>query len=481
MSDKITKPFLLDETGKGMSESLALIADALLEMSGGKLTTWAQIRSAVRHNKIGHYLSAGNQLEVESTYLVTAAVSGGITGATVDKDIFISTTSSSAGTHEFIHDGSAWHYNGGTVTLSDYGLTATGTPAEGDAIVITVTATTTDYNVMGIDEDVPANPNITHCLTIQMDNILSNINFDPQQYLYAVTAAEWPSGLPAGTYNITLNHGTYDGSTVEDDTYQFTTTKTVPVGGGIRHTNIGQWQSNSSNYSKSRITSGTFITYSDDTVTVLESGLTCTIGTAGTNLGTATAKDPSYKSGDYINFTQRQIYGSNRWSTSYIRQFLNSDDKVFAFKPMTIWSRNISATPEGFLHSLDTELRAVLCKVRKRYALPIADGYGYEDVEDYVTLETLLDVFGSANNGIYEGSVDQDGNVVRKTAYSFWAENNQAADRIKYRQAGSAYYWWLGSASPSSAGNVRYVSPAGALNYDIAYYSCGAVPSLHIG
>ena len=480
MADKITKPFLLDETGKLMAEHLATIADAMMEMSTGKLNTWAQVLRAVRRGRIADYLSAGDQLEVKSSYMVTAATDGsGITGATVTAYTFISATSSKAGIYSFNYDGAAWSLNGNTVSLAEYGVVVTGTPADGDSVVITVTANENDYSVLGIDEDEPVDSAYGHCLSFKMDKILSSINFDPPQYLYAVTADQWPSGMPAGTYNITLDHGAYGGDTSEDGTYSFTTTKTIPVGGGIRHTSIGGYLS--SGYGISHVTGGKFITYAADTVTELESNLATSGGASGTNLGTATASNPAYKKGDYINFTQRQMYGSNRWLTSYIRQLLNSDDAMLDWKPATIWSRNTTAKPEGFLHSLDTDLRAALCKVRQRYALCVADGYGYEDVEDYVTLDTMLDIFGSQNNGIAEGPVDDAGNVTRTTAYSYWKENNTDADRIKVNSAGTPAIYWMGSVRPSNGGNGRHVTAAGALNFNNAYNAYGVVPSLHIG
>ena len=296
-----------------------------------------------------------------------------------------------------------------------------------------------------------------------MQKVYSLLNFDPAMYLFAVTAEActafgWPStGMPAGTYNITLNHGAYNNSTSEDDTYEFTTTQIVPVGGGIRHTTMGQYRSGG--YAKTSVTGGTFTTYAADTYTTIETGLACTIGSSGTNLGTATAQDPSYKSGSYINFTQYQFYGCNRWSVSYIRQLLNSFDAVLSWKPGTIWSRNLNITPEGFLHAVDPELVAVLGKVRKRYAMSVHWGYGYEDIEDYVTLATMLDVFGNLNNSIAEGPVTADGTVTRTTATSLWKDST-AAERIKYDSGNTARYWWLGSCDPG--------------------YSYGVVPRLYL-
>ena len=344
-----------------------------------------------------------------------------------------------------------------------------------------------DWDWMGVDEDVPVDTSIAHVLTVGAKNIVSygKIPFDPQQYLFAVTAESlaWlgisGTALPAGTYNVTLDHGAYSGGTVEDGTFQFTTTQPVPVGGGIRHSYMGTFQSSNAGYGKAKVLAGTFTTYDADRTTVIEEGLATTEGSEGTSLGTTTASNPSYKVGDYINFTQRQKYGSNRWSTSFMRQYLNSDEETMTFTPATIWSRPMATLPEGFLHTLDPELKAVLCKVRTRYALPIADGYGYEDIEDLVKLDTMLDIFGSQNNSIAEGPVDADGNVTRRTAYSMWKPLNANADRIKY-QGTTARTWWLASTSPSYANYERVVNASGALSSGSAYDTSGVVPRLHI-
>ncbi len=344
-----------------------------------------------------------------------------------------------------------------------------------------------DWDWMGIDEDVPVDTSIGHVLTVGAKNIVSygKIPFDPQQYLFAITAESlaWlgisGTALPAGTYNVTLDHGAYNGGTAEDGTFQFTTTQPVPVGGGIRHSYMGTYQSSNADYGKAKVLAGTFTTYDADRTTVIEEGLATTEGSEGTSLGTTTASNPSYKVGDYINFTQRQQCGSNRWSTSFMRQYLNSDEETMTFTPATIWSRPMATLPEGFLHTLDPKLKAVLCKVRTRYALPIADGYGYEDIEDLVKLDTMLDIFGSQNNSIAEGPVDADGNVTRRTAYSMWKPLNKNADRIKY-QGTTARHWWLASTYPLNAHNERSVNASGALSYHLANNTNGVVPSLYI-
>ena len=446
--------------------------------------TWAAIQRRVRGGVIGRILQPGDQVEVDHASILTADVEGeGVTSASVVKDTFLEMAGTGKTDYVFTYNGANWLYDGVAVTLSNYGITPTGTAQDGDVITIHRTATTYDFDVEGLDEMQTVNESLEHNLSILMHGVYSQINFDPAQYLFAVTTESLAdlgiSGnvLPAGTYNITLDHGDYANNTLEDGTYEFTTTQDIPKGGGIRHTTIGTSQTT---YQKSNVTGGTFTTYGADTFTEIESGLVTTEGSSGTSLGTATARDPQYKVGDYINFTDRQRYGSNRWATSWLRQLLNCEDATFVWAPQTIFSRNlnISPAPEGYLHTIDPELRAVLAKTRTRYAKCISDGYGYEDVEDFVTLETMLDVYGSNNNSIAEGPVTADGTVTRTTYSSLWKDAAQA-DKIKY-QSGTARNWWLGSVYPSFGYNQRIVNTSGALYNHFAYHSYGVVPRLTI-
>lgn len=438
--------------------------------------TYAALQAEVRSGNIRAFLQEKSQITVEHNSTLTATSSGdGITSVNVDGDKFLTAAGTGASDYEFSFDGT-WHYSGSAVTLADYGITITGTAASGDSILVHRTASSYDYDVDAIDIEQPANPYLEHSLSIGMHSVYSLLNFDPPMYLYAVTADKWPSGMPAGTYHFTLDHGAYGGGTTQDGTYQFTTTQTIPVGGGIRHTTLGVYRSDS-NHSKENLLSGKFITYNADTFTTLESGIQTVEGNAGTNLGTTTARDPQYKDGENINFTERQGHGTNRWRDCYLRQVLNSEDKVFRWEKKTIFSRNLNITAEGFLHTIDPELRAVLGKVRRRYALSILDGYGYDDLEDYVTLYTMLDVFSQKNNNISEGPVDAEGNVTHTSALPLW-DGSTDEERVK-RQNSTPRAWWLASPYPSYC-SERFVYSSGALYYSHPSYSRGVVPRLHI-
>ncbi len=119
-----------------------------------------------------------------------------------------------------------WHHYGEDVELINYGIAVTGTPAADDTVVVHVQASKIEFDVVDIDYDVPVNDALEHTLALWTSDLLlyDSIPFCPAQKLVSVREA-----LPAGTYNITLDHGAYGGGTTQDSTYQFTTTQEIPA------------------------------------------------------------------------------------------------------------------------------------------------------------------------------------------------------------------------------------------------------------
>ena len=486
MSNTYDVNLISEETGKQMVDALFANADAAMRIANkmGAFDlpkSWQEVQTNIRAGRIGLTCPVGTRVQVDKESGVSATIHGSITAATVAEDTFIAAIGH-AGTaaYEFIYDGSTWHHNGDEVELSNYGVSYTGTPAENDMIVVHVQASKVNFDVVAIDYDVPMNAELEHTLALWTSELLlyGSIPFCAPQKLVHVAEA-----LPAGTYNITLDHGSYGGDTSEDGTYQFTTTQAIPAGGGIRHTKMGEYLS--SGYGKAHVLGGTFITY-DASYNIIEQGLVTTEGSGGTSLGTATAKDPQYRVTDNINFTQRQIYGSNRWIHSANRKWLNSDAPGAASGQIASWwtpSDNfdmpVKSTLPGFLHGLDPAFRAIIQPVRKRTAKSIADGYGYEDTEELIFLPSMTELDYGKNNSISETAAKADGTLNTELAWKMFigASND---DRIR-TQGGTARYYWHRSPNPSSANHERSSYPSGALNYDRAYYTNGVSAGLCLG
>ena len=303
----------------------------------------------------------------------------------------------------------------------------------------------------------PGDPD-TPTMTLLMHHCIYGRQIDASELLWANTG---DSALAAGAYNFTLYKGSNGGQTYEDGTYQFTTTKPIPAGGGWTHNKVGVWYSNAADYKPENITSGTVTTY-DASGTVLESGLAVTAGSDGTALGTASnAKADCVNTIGTFNSIMRRVYGSNNWAESAARQWLNSSAAANSW-----WQRQTIfdlvpnyANKAGFLAGLDPDfvdaLGAVDITTARNTVYEMGDTLGGSyTTRDKLFLPSMAEIGLGSNNSVAEGSV--------LPLY----DGATQTDRIKYDQAAqtTARYWWLRSPFPWHADSVRIVFPSGALS-----------------
>ena len=242
------------------------------------------------------------------------------------------------------------------------------------------------WDIIGLDCDTPVNPGLTHSMTLQLHDGWKLLQFDAVEALYYCETE-----LAAGTYNFTLLAG-YDTTYGGGKTYSFTLANAVPAGGVI----MFPWE-----YHKQAAETKISTYASRGSTTVIES-VSVTEGANGTSLGTADGKSAN------MNHTHRIRYGSNKYSTSAMRQLLNSDaaaGKVWT--PQTIYDRPPAwaATQNGFLAGLDPDFLAVVADVKKRTALnTITDGGGYEDTVEKFFLLSCSEVYAGLENSVNEGN-----------------------------------------------------------------------------
>lgn len=89
------------------------------------------------------------------TEAATATITGDITAATVTASTFGSKVGAS-GEYTFVYTTSgsgSWTYQGTAVTLASYGIEVTGTPGNGDTIVVNYTAASGGWEALGKDDD----------------------------------------------------------------------------------------------------------------------------------------------------------------------------------------------------------------------------------------------------------------------------------------------------------------------------------------
>ena len=318
----------------------------------------------------------------------------------------------------------------------------------GDQLECNKGDTTLVWDIIGFDHDIPVDSQFKHSMTIQLHDVFPvGMQFDANEAMFYCETE-----LAAGTYNFTLpkielNYG-------GGKTYQFTLTKSVPSGGQI----LFPWHKNK------QASTVLISTYESKIIkTALESvGVTeGAEGTALENIGEC-------------NYVYRFMYGSNRYSTSAIRQFLNSKGEAgTVWTPQTnfdrppSWSDSIS----GFLSDIDEDFLSVVGEVTKRTALLAIDGGGYEDTVETFFIPSCSEVCAGVNNKTEEG-----------TPYAYYSVNSvltsagasSDSNRIKNKTNGSSCIWWLrsldniygqsiGASGAMHVGSVTsqyYVSPA---------------------
>lgn len=191
-----------------------------------------------------------------------------------------------------------------------------------------------------------------------------------------------PEGLSAGTYHFDFAQSLGD-NVKPGISYQFTLTKPVEKGGRLAgcYGAPDQAPSNWKIYS-----------YGKDGITLNET-VNVSVGSGGTNIGTISYKK---RSGN-LNSIQEMSYGWNRWKTSALRQWLNSNKpKGQWWIPQDQWDicPDQLASKDGFLCGMPEGMLNCLKKVRVvTYANTVNDE-GTEDITyDYVIIPSMEQVY----------------------------------------------------------------------------------------
>lgn len=279
-----------------------------------------------------------------------------------------------------------------------------------------------------------------------------------------------PDGLVPGTYYFTFESNL--GNNVKaGDIVCFTTTQQIPVGGRVSGCHGAPDQTKD----KWKI-----YTHSADGKNIIET-ITPTFVASGVDLG---IQKLNSRNGN-LNSTQEMAYGWNRWKTSAIRQYLNSDklkgEWWVAQDEWDIAPDQLSQI-DGYLKGIDPELLAVIQPVKvTTYANTVNDG-GVADVTyDKVILPSLEQMYiapqisgeGEAHqyykelNGT-DAPYKQYGTFPELITYAI--ENYSSAQYVRLRSAyrGNAYITW-------------YVYASGYVTNSYASYAYRFSPLVFIG
>lgn len=256
-----------------------------------------------------------------------------------------------------------------------------------------------------------------------------------------------PEGLAVGTYH--FDFAKTSGENVKPGiSYQFTLTKPVEKGGRL----AGCY-----NAPNTAPTSWKIYSYGKNGITLNET-VNVTVGSGGTNLGTI--QDVN-RSGN-LNSIQEMAYGHNRWKTSALRQYLNSNKpKGQWWIPQDKWDicPDQLASKDGFLCGMPEEMLNCLKKVKVvTYANAVNDE-GAEDITyDYVTLPSLSQMFikpqKSGEGDAHTYWKRRSGKLVpnewmqeNPNMITYSVDNKTSASEVRMRSAdsGSGYLAWIAS------------------------------------
>ena len=441
--------------GEKMDTLNKLLAAIASNTGGLAIKSFADLQNLTRLGLASKVVSVGDQISCEKATSITAAVSGtGITAATVDFEKFRKATKTTAGAYAFTYD-AAWKLDGKAADLAVYGITVTGTPANGDVVTVTEQTETLVWDVIGIDHDTPTNKNYKHSITLQLHGCYVKAQFDAKEALYYAE-----NELAAGTYNFTID--TRPGYTGDNGkSFQFTLTNPVPAGGQIFLETV---------YDKSFVGKSIKTYANGNSADALETA-TVTEGSDGTALGVA---DGSINN---VNSIQRIMCASSNWRCSAIRQLINSSAAAESvWVPQSHFDRppRWNGAFGGFLKGIDDDFNAVVGKVDKVTTLnTVTDGGGSETNAERFFLLSRSEIYANSDTSISEGaaySYYSDGSTLNN------ANSGNDTNRIKYF-ANEPVYWWLRTAYPLTSYNVRYASPTGSVGFGTADGAFGIAPA----
>lgn len=286
------------------------------------------------------------------------------------------------------------------------------------------------------------------------------------QFSQARAFLRCPEGLAAGTYNVTFGVTWGGKDAVKDATYQFTTTQAVPAGGCL----AGFIQLPDAAASSWKV-----FVYAADRITKLET-VTVTKGNGGTSLGTMQL---AARNGN-LNSMQETGYGWNRWKTSALRQYLNSDQpKGKWWTPQDDWdiAPDQLMTKDGFLCGMSEDMLKAIKPIKvTTYANTMNDGGGADVTYDRVFLPSLeqmnVNPQISGEGTVHEYWIKRSGATKKLAQYGTYprlihyaVENHTSPQIVRLRSANRGYacnVWFVyasGSVSNGNAWNAYRFAP----------------------
>lgn len=274
-----------------------------------------------------------------------------------------------------------------------------------------------------------------------------------------------PNGLEAGTYHFDFAKA-WGNNVKPGISYQFTLTKAVEKGGRL----AGCYGAPDNSPSSWKVYS-----YGANGITLNET-VDVSVGSGGTNIGTI----PYQKRSENLNSMQEMAYGLNRWKTSALRQYLNSNKtKGQWWSPQDQWDicPDQLANKDGFLCGMPEDMLKSLKKVKVSTFANTVNNEMVEDITyDYVIIPSMEQVYCQPQNS-GEG-----------VAHDYWKRRSGRTtpcqqyqtyhNMISYSVANhtSTQNVRLRSAVRGEADNIWGINPSGYIYYYYTSYALAFSP-----
>lgn len=474
----ISEETFQEESSKHLDklDNIVLVLHSIAAGQGGNIsvTTWKQIQQVVRMGLARKVFSVGDKFIVSKESNVTIACSNTNVQATINAHQFIIAQGEAGNIdYEATFDGIEWHDGDKNIVLANYGISITsGTPEEGDKLVVHETASDIEFVILGFDQETPVDNSKEHSLTLGMVYTFDGIQFDGREAFFTNRTG---SALAAGNYNFLLKEHSWRASDV-NKYFQFTLTSALPIGGQLVFQQAADATLEGASV-KVFASGSTKDSSPTETVTLTE-------GRTGTYLGELKNSLDLSSAENYqkcFNHCQRAFYGNNRWSQSAIRQWCNADGAKGTFwQPKNDFDRqpswhDTSSGKDSFLYNLDPELVSVLGKCVKFNELANcdrSDGVTSENTEDLAWLHDRFEIQSCSAAEATSHPPYEWWHLLLGSTYGDWRTDTRF---IKTNKAGSAQYWWLRSPYTGNASNARYVLTSGSVNGGDATFGNQAV------
>lgn len=299
---------------------------------------------------------------------------------------------------------------------------------------------------------------------------LKGVQFSHQQAFYVSG-----DGMVAGTYCVGFDYTWGDkGYVTKGDYWNFTLTKDVPAGGRL----AGFYGAPDQPQTNWRV-----YVYSADGKTVLETVSAINKGQEGTLLGVMTAYGD-----ENLNGIQQMAYGDNRYATSAIRQYLNSDKpKGEWWTAQTKWdiAPDQLSQIDGYLCGMDPELLAVLKPVKVVTYCNTVTATGQKQVKDItydkVTLISLEQMYIEPQ-AAGEGEAHEYYKELNGTAKKFqWWQTYEILKTFAVENPTSPQFVRLRSANRGYACYTWFVYSSGIVGNGLASYAYRPASLMFIG